>query len=92
MDSVPSPMSSDVTSILSGLGLSQSTAGVQSEVNNLLSSLGYETAMCGPVQWGCVVIYACAQEAALLRFDLTPVAELLAERSDHVRDIRVKVV
>jgi hypothetical protein len=85
-------MSNAVTSVLSSLGLSQSTAGVQSEVDSLLSSLGYETAVCGPVQWGCVVIYACAQEAALLRFDLSPVSELLADRFEHVRDVRVKVV
>jgi|LakMenEpi03Aug12_release.lakeMendotaPanAssembly.Ray.scaffolds.fasta_scaffold285912_1 hypothetical protein len=92
MENQPSPMSLTVSSVLSGLGINSDTTALQAEVNQFLASLGYQAAVCGPIQWGCLVIYATPQEAAMLRFDLSPVADFLSQRDTSVRDIRVKVL
>lgn len=92
MEQNPEAIDKEVASVLSGLGLKAEALSIKDEINELLTSLGYKTAMCGPIQWDCLVIYATPQEAFMLRFDLSPVSEFLAQRGSFLRDIRIKVV
>jgi hypothetical protein len=44
------------------------------------------------MQWGMLTLHASPQEAAFLRFDITPLADVLQQTCpDLVRDIRIKV-
>lgn len=85
-----------ISNILGSFGISASQVEtkptVYQAIREFCATHEYETVVVGSMQWGMLTLHASPQEAAFLRFDITPLADVL-ERTcpDLVRDIRIKV-
>ena len=85
-----------ISNILGSFGISASQVEtkptVYQAVREFCTAHAYETVVVGSMQWGMLTLHASPQEAAFLRFDITPLADALQRTCpDLVSDIRVKV-